>query len=105
MPRPIIQGITRFMRPVNYLGLPALSVPAGFGQHGMPIGLQLIGRPFGEETLTALGSAFQARPTITRRRRVVVGSTTLTSARPRESGDPVLALDSRLRGNEPELGC
>ncbi|HKS63903.1 MAG TPA: amidase family protein, partial [Xanthobacteraceae bacterium] len=55
----IIQGITRFMRPINYLGLPALSIPAGFGQHGMPIGLQLIGRPFNDETLAALGIAFQ----------------------------------------------
>ena len=55
----IIQGITRFMRPVNYLGLPALVVPAGFGQHGMPIGLQLIGRPFNDETVAALGIAFQ----------------------------------------------
>lgn len=55
----IIQGITRFMRPINYLGLPALVVPAGFGQHGMPIGLQLIGRPFNDETVAALGIAFQ----------------------------------------------
>ena len=55
----IIQGITRFMRPVNYLGLPALVVPAGFGQHRMPIGLQLIGRPFNDETVAALGIAFQ----------------------------------------------
>ena len=56
----VIQTITRFMRAINYLGLPALVVPAGFGQHNMPIGLQLIGRPFGDETLTALGNAFQA---------------------------------------------
>ena len=56
----IIQGITRFMRPINYLGVPALSVPAGFGQHGMPIGLQLIGRPFNDETVAALGIAFQS---------------------------------------------
>jgi aspartyl-tRNA(Asn)/glutamyl-tRNA(Gln) amidotransferase subunit A len=55
----IIQGLTRFMRPINYLGLPVLSVPAGFGAHGMPIGLQLIGRPFNDETLAALGIAFQ----------------------------------------------
>jgi aspartyl-tRNA(Asn)/glutamyl-tRNA(Gln) amidotransferase subunit A len=55
----IIQGITRFMRPINYLGLPALVIPAGFGQHGMPIGLQLIGRPFNDETVAALGIAFQ----------------------------------------------
>jgi aspartyl-tRNA(Asn)/glutamyl-tRNA(Gln) amidotransferase subunit A len=55
----IIQGITRFMRPINFLGLPALVIPAGFGQHGMPIGLQLIGRPFNDETVAALGIAFQ----------------------------------------------
>jgi aspartyl-tRNA(Asn)/glutamyl-tRNA(Gln) amidotransferase subunit A len=55
----VIQGLTRFLRPINYLGLPVLVVPAGFGQHGMPIGLQLIGRPFRDETLAALGIAFQ----------------------------------------------
>ena len=55
----IILGITRFMRPINYLGLPALVVPGGFGRHDMPIGLQLIGRPFRDENLIALGNAFQ----------------------------------------------
>jgi aspartyl-tRNA(Asn)/glutamyl-tRNA(Gln) amidotransferase subunit A len=56
----VILGITRFMRPINYLGLPSLVVPGGFGKHNMPIGLQLIGRPFRDETLVALGEAFQA---------------------------------------------
>jgi aspartyl-tRNA(Asn)/glutamyl-tRNA(Gln) amidotransferase subunit A len=55
-----IVGITRFMRPINYLGLPVMSVPAGFSADSMPIGLQLIGRPFGDELLIALGQAFQA---------------------------------------------
>jgi aspartyl-tRNA(Asn)/glutamyl-tRNA(Gln) amidotransferase subunit A len=54
-----IVGITRFMRPINYLGLPVLVVPAGHSADNMPIGLQLIGRPFADETLTALGIAFQ----------------------------------------------
>jgi aspartyl-tRNA(Asn)/glutamyl-tRNA(Gln) amidotransferase subunit A len=54
-----IQAITRFMRPVNYLGLPSLVVPAGQSREGLPIGLQLVGRPFGDETLVALGAAFQ----------------------------------------------
>ena len=54
-----IQAVTRFMRPVNYLGLPTLVVPAGQSRQGLPIGLQLIGRPFGDETLIALGTAFQ----------------------------------------------
>jgi aspartyl-tRNA(Asn)/glutamyl-tRNA(Gln) amidotransferase subunit A len=55
-----IQAITRFMRPVNFLGLPTLVVPAGQSKSGLPIGMQLIGRPFGDETLIALGRAFQA---------------------------------------------
>jgi aspartyl-tRNA(Asn)/glutamyl-tRNA(Gln) amidotransferase subunit A len=55
-----IQGITRFMRPVNYLGLPGLVVPAGWSAKGLPIGIQLIGRPFGDEKLVALGNAWQA---------------------------------------------
>jgi len=54
-----IVAITRFMRPVNYLGLPSLVVPAGWSAGGLPIGVQLIGRPFGDETLIALGTAFQ----------------------------------------------
>jgi aspartyl-tRNA(Asn)/glutamyl-tRNA(Gln) amidotransferase subunit A len=54
-----IQAITRFMRPINYLGLPVLEIPAGQSRSGMPIGLQLIGRPFDDETAIALGRAFQ----------------------------------------------
>ena len=54
-----IQTITSFTRPINYLGLPALVVPAGRTPQGLPIGLQLIGRPFGDEVLIALGRAFQ----------------------------------------------
>jgi len=56
----VIQDITRFTRPINYLGLPALVVPAGRSQNRLPIGLQLIGRPFGDESLIAVGRAFQA---------------------------------------------
>jgi aspartyl-tRNA(Asn)/glutamyl-tRNA(Gln) amidotransferase subunit A len=54
-----IQSITHFMRPINYLGLPVLVIPTGQSRSGMPIGLQLIGRPFGDETVIALGRAFQ----------------------------------------------
>jgi aspartyl-tRNA(Asn)/glutamyl-tRNA(Gln) amidotransferase subunit A len=57
----MIQAMTLFTRPINYLGLPVLTVPAGRSPLGLPIGLQLIGRPFGDETLVALGSAFQVK--------------------------------------------
>ncbi|HEY0440484.1 MAG TPA: amidase [Xanthobacteraceae bacterium] len=56
----VIAGVTRLMRPINYLGLPVLVVPTGWSRNGLPIGLQLIGRPFGDETTVALGAAFQA---------------------------------------------
>ncbi len=44
---------------VNMAGLPGIAVPAGTDAQGLPLGLQLIGRPFDEETLFALGSAIE----------------------------------------------
>ena len=55
----VIQRLTRFTRPINYLGLPSLSIPAGFTGKGLPIGMQLIGRSFEEATLLTIGAAFQ----------------------------------------------
>lgn len=55
-----IQKITRFMRLANYLGLPSLALPAGSSNGNLPIGIQLIGRPFNDEILISLGRAFQA---------------------------------------------
>ncbi len=44
---------------VNMAGLPGISVPAGLDAQGLPLGLQLIGRPFDEETLFALGDVIE----------------------------------------------
>jgi aspartyl-tRNA(Asn)/glutamyl-tRNA(Gln) amidotransferase subunit A len=44
---------------VNMAGLPGISVPAGLDSQGLPLGLQLIGRPFDEETLFALGHVIE----------------------------------------------
>jgi len=56
---PMLGSFTRFTRPINYLGLPALSVPAGFTKAGMPAGFQLIGRPFAEALLCRAGRAYE----------------------------------------------
>ncbi|HMA73805.1 MAG TPA: amidase family protein, partial [Xanthobacteraceae bacterium] len=45
---------------VNMAGLPGISVPAGLDSQGLPLGLQLIGRPFDEETLFSLGAVIEA---------------------------------------------
>ena len=44
---------------VNMAGLPGISVPSGLDSQGLPLGLQLIGRPFAEETLFALGAVIE----------------------------------------------
>jgi aspartyl-tRNA(Asn)/glutamyl-tRNA(Gln) amidotransferase subunit A len=55
----VIQRLTRFTRPINYLGLPSLSIPSGFTNSGLPVGMQLVGRSFDEAMLLRIGAAFQ----------------------------------------------
>lgn len=43
----------------NAVGNPALSVPMGFGANGLPLGLQVVGRPFDEATVLRAGDAYQ----------------------------------------------
>ena len=49
-----------FTIPVNLAGLPGMSVPCGFTSSGLPIGLQLIGKPWDEETLFKTASAYES---------------------------------------------
>lgn len=48
-----------FTRAGNYLGACGMSLPAGFADNGMPIGIQLLGKPFDDATLINIGIAFQ----------------------------------------------
>ncbi len=48
-----------FTVPASMAGVPGLSVPAGLDGQGLPLGLQVLGRPFDEETVFAVGAALE----------------------------------------------
>jgi aspartyl-tRNA(Asn)/glutamyl-tRNA(Gln) amidotransferase subunit A len=50
-----------FTVPTNLAGIPAMSVPAGYDKENLPLGLQLIGRPLGEQTLLNIAYAIESR--------------------------------------------
>ncbi len=54
------RAMTHFTRPFNLTGSPALSLPCGFTAEGLPVGLQLVGRPFEEGTLIAVAAPLEA---------------------------------------------
>ena len=60
--------LATFTRAGNYLRACALSLPAGLDAQGLPIGVQLMGSPFGDATLIKLGRAFQQATDWHRRR-------------------------------------
>ena len=76
-----------FTLPASLAGLPGMSVPAGFGEGGMPVGLQLIGNYFDEGRLLHAAHAFQQATDFHQR--------APAGARPRERARP----DPRLRGH------
>jgi aspartyl-tRNA(Asn)/glutamyl-tRNA(Gln) amidotransferase subunit A len=71
----------------NVTGQPVLALPNGFGGHGLPLGMQILGRPFGETTILRIGHAYEAATEWhTRRPSLVPGA-----AAPEVTPPPVLS--------------
>ena len=69
----VIPALSQYTRPFNLNGFPAITVPCGFSKEGLPIGLQLAGKPFDEMTVLRAAFAYeqatdwhQRRPTISK---------------------------------------
>jgi aspartyl-tRNA(Asn)/glutamyl-tRNA(Gln) amidotransferase subunit A len=56
----MLSAIMQFTGVPSLTGLPSLNVPCGFDPDGLPVGMQIIGRPFGEATLFRVGAAYQS---------------------------------------------
>lgn len=72
IPAPPIEGtgaieaarqLTRFTSPFNLVGLPAISIPCGFSQDGLPLGLQVVSKHWGEPKLLQASFAFEKATT------------------------------------------
>ena len=71
-PKPQQKGFSSLSAAGNLAGLPALFLPCGFAD-GLPVGIQLVGRPFSEALLISLGREYQKRTDWHRRRPKVEG--------------------------------
>ena len=61
-------GRRSYTTPASLAGVPAISVPCGFTPGGLPIGLQLIGRPFGEPAVLSTARAWESVAGLSTRR-------------------------------------
>jgi aspartyl-tRNA(Asn)/glutamyl-tRNA(Gln) amidotransferase subunit A len=82
----------------NVTGQPVLALPNGFGRNGLPLGMQILGRPFGEPTMLRIGHAYERATEWHARRPTLVPGTPAPAVTP----PPVLsgtvdAADTRLR--------
>jgi aspartyl-tRNA(Asn)/glutamyl-tRNA(Gln) amidotransferase subunit A len=56
---PLVQRIGHNTRPFNFLGLPVVVIPIGLDRHGLPLSVQLVGKPFSEALLLRVARAFE----------------------------------------------
>jgi amidase len=63
IPSPYLAAMDRLMLPFNLSGYPALTLPCGMSAEGMPLSVQLVGRPFSEPLLIMCGTAFEQETT------------------------------------------
>ena len=72
----------------NVTGQPALAIPNGFGRNGLPLGMQVVGRPFGEPTILRIGHAYERATKWHTRRPLLVPGTVAPDVVP----PPVLSV-------------
>jgi len=83
----------------NVTGQPVLQVPNGFGANGLPLGMQILGRPFEESTIIRIGDAYErATEWHTRRPKLVPGATA-----PEITPPPVLSVKDQPDGAVRDL--
>ena len=58
---------------INLAGIPGISIPCGFSTSNLPIGMQILGKPFAEETLLKLANAYQKTTNFHEKRPEVCG--------------------------------
>ena len=58
-PKPLVRAYLDLTLPFNFTGYPAISIPCGFSKAGLPIGMQLVGRPFTESVLLRVAHQYQ----------------------------------------------
>ena len=71
---PKYPGTVSLIAPGNLTGVPAIGFPSGFGAHGLPTGISLLGRPWCEAKLTLIALQYQRRTDHHLRRPVLVTS-------------------------------
>ncbi|WP_256716676.1 amidase family protein, partial [Pseudomonas aeruginosa] len=70
----LVMAYTRFTSFGNVTGLPTLNLPCGFSKDGLPIGMQISGRPLDEKTLLRAGLAYEKATTWHQRHPELIGA-------------------------------